>query len=554
MYYPSAVLLVTTITNAACPAYGMTCGRGGRPRHKRGKREAMGHRQAGRVVFGGLFFTASFLLFFSPAKVALSSSADITIPDDLGYVIETHPASDPARPLIVHIQEAHVNPEARRHIAGILAHLVEQQGLRLILVEGGAGEVGLSPLRDLSSLEGRREVAERYLALGLLSGEEYLDLVSDQPLTLWGIEDEALYQRHVETFLALEPLREALVPVMASLRNIVDARQTQLYPADLKALETKVRAFEEERIGLAEYAEHLVQTAVRHAIPESASPHVARLLRVQQLEEALDPAVVHREQVALVKALSPRVAPEQLEGLTVLATRMKDMKEQLALREQFYAGLARLAAEAGLSLDPYPHLSRYLTYLQAHRRLTIPELMRDLDALTLRLRHTLAETPDCRRLVTVAEQLDLLEKLVALRLSPLEYERVKTSFSPGMFSEWSEFVNREQAARLEAAVPVLRRFYEVAEARDEALAARTVEKLAGTQERLVAVITGGFHSPALTRRLTEQGFGVMVVTPNVSQPTDERLYQAALKYKQGRGTFGEVLRLSRQAAPAQPTR
>lgn len=480
------------------------------------------------------------------------SVSDLVIPPELGYITETHPpTTSTSGPLVIHIQEAHANPEARRHIAEMLARLVEQEGLRLILVEGGEGDVGLSSLRALGSAEARKETAERYLNLGLLSGEEYLDLVSDRSLTLWGIEDQALYQRHIETFLTTEPVREAAAPVVASLRKAVDALQSRLYPADLKELEAKAHAFAEEQLALAEYADYLVRTARRQAVPEAAYPHLLRVLELHRLEQELDPAQVHREQVALVTQLGPRVAPEQLEDLTTMA---RQMNEHPALREEFYTRLERLAADAGLSLDPYPQLVRYLTYLQQHRRLEVSALMQELDELVMRLRRTLADTPECRRLQAIAEQTDLLEKLMALQLSPPDYERIKTSSLPGALSDWTDVLNPEQISQLATAVPVLRKFYEVAAARDDALATHALAKLAESRERVIVVITGGFHSPSLTRRLTERGFGVVVVTPNVSQPTNDQVYRAALKYKHGRGSLSEVLRLSQPAGSSTSTR
>ena len=129
--------------------------------------------------------------------------ADVMIPADSGYITDTRAAATPEGPLIIHIREAHTNYEGQQHLATILEHLVKRYGLQLILVEGGEGDADLSYLRSQGSRAARKELAEEYLKAGQLSGEEYFEIVSDYPMTLWGVDDQTLYDAHVELFLGV---------------------------------------------------------------------------------------------------------------------------------------------------------------------------------------------------------------------------------------------------------------------------------------------------------------------------------------------------------------
>ncbi len=71
---------------------------------------------------------------------------------------------------IILIQEAHVDYNAQKAIAEILKSLIQKENLRLILVEGGWGDVALTYLRNYGTPEGRLQVAERYLKDGKNSG------------------------------------------------------------------------------------------------------------------------------------------------------------------------------------------------------------------------------------------------------------------------------------------------------------------------------------------------------------------------------------------------
>ena len=71
-------------------------------------------------------------------------------------------------------------------------------------------------------------------------------------------------------------------------------------------------------------------------------------------------------------------------------------------------------------------------------------------------------------------------------------------------------------------------------------------KLRETGEPIAVLMTGGFHSPEVTQLLKDRGLAVVVVAPKVTQATDERLYEAVLKYKTGQGSLEAVVEIAGQ--------
>ena len=510
-------------------------------------------------------------VFFSLAKVALSHAetqpippvrdvqvSDIFIPPELGYVVGRHEptGTNPHPRLIVHIQEAHTNYEAQQHLVGILEQLVERYGLKLILVEGGQGDVSLAYLRSYGPPENRKQVAEKYLKAGILSGEEYLEIVSDYPLILWGVEQKELYQDHLETFLETEGLQESLRPILASVRQATETLAPRLSSPALKQLEGSREAFERGELGLGDYANTLATLAGPQVVSEEAYPNLYRFLEVRRLEGDIDLSRVPAEQQALIAQLSRSVDEEKLERLVAQAI---EMKSGQVTRAEFYTSLEELATTSHIDLEQFQNLSRYSYYVKHSAQIEPPRLAEELDELAAHLRAQLASTLESRHLTTIMEQLELMEKLLELRLSPEEHQRLQSWDQQGMLSGWGRFLN-EQLARqglpihsfagldeLEAQLSTVQRFYEAAQKRDDALVANTMAKLRETNERLAVLITGGFHSPKVTQLLKEEGVAVVVLAPKVSQATDERLYHAVLKYKSGHGSFEDVMAIANKA-------
>ena len=487
--------------------------------------------------------------------------SDLHVSSELGYILETHrpsTTSASSAPIVVHIQEAHTNLGAQRNLIGILEQLVKEHGLKLILVEGGDGDVGLSYLRSYGPPENRKQVAEKYLKTGIISAEEYLDIVSDYPLILWGVEQEALYQDNVNAFLKTESLRNSLGPVLASVRQSAQMLKPKLFDPALDDLQTKSEAFDQGSLKLADYVDALNSLVSRQngsdtAISEKTFPHLARFLEARRLEKTLQLDQVQQEQRALMQQLSQKAEPAQLDGLLANARLLKEGKLK---REEFYERLEQVTTASGLSLEASQNLSRYVRYLTRSAAINPTELSKELDRLAAALRASLASTPESRALQALLDRLDLLEKLLGLRLAPEEHTQLQSVDIEATITQWSGFLSTQltrqglptlslgRLSELKDAIPTLQRFYEAANRRDDVLVERAMAKLADTKEPIAVLITGGFHSPRITQMLIERGVSVVVVAPKVDEETNDQLYRAVLKYKSGHGSFEEVQALA----------
>ena len=223
--------------------------------------------------------------------------------------------------------------------------------------------------------------------------------------------------------------------------------------------------------------------------------------------------------------------------------------------------LADVAKQAGLVLTEYPHLQLYVTYLRASKRVRIDHLSQQVDRLAAALRNDLSKaSPEGQHLTRLLDELALMERLVAMELSPEEYQRFQALPTSGLLCGWVQFLEPQLQAvglsvppwsscgELERILPQLTAFYASASERDDALVQHTLDKLRASGERLAVLITGGFHAPEITRRLREHGLGVVAVTPQVGDASDPALYQAVLKYSRGLLSLDEVMVVAHHAA------
>ena len=91
--------------------------------------------------------------------------AGFDLPQDIGILRGFYPASNNGTnaPLIIYILEAHTNYDAQMKIAAILNFVIKKFGTRLVLVEGGVGDVSISHYRALGDKAQRTKIGEKLL-------------------------------------------------------------------------------------------------------------------------------------------------------------------------------------------------------------------------------------------------------------------------------------------------------------------------------------------------------------------------------------------------------
>jgi len=481
----------------------------------------------------------------------------IDVSNEIGYVLERHnPTAYPDPPIIIHILEAHQNYEASKNMVAILEELVKCHGLKLILVEGGEGDVSLSDWRRYGPPEHRRQVAEKYLKLGILSGEEYLDLISDYPLTLWGVERRELYQKNVDAFFVLEKLRDSLGPVLAAFRGALEAVKLPLAGPELCELDTKSAAYDQEQLDLGAYAQYLWRLAKKEGIGADEYPMLETFLHLAKFETTVTIADIEKERRNLIVLLGQRLGDEDLSSLVEQARDMKTKEGQ----SRFYEEVVNLAAKVSLDIGTlYPKLSDYIGYLRASRELKIPALDDELTRLRNRIRRKLFVRLESGHWHAVERQVYLVAKALDLKLNPDEYRLFKDVRTDGLLAQWHAFLGRVVTGQLalpsqteidaaQSALATLKHFYDIALQRAEIIVGNAIEKLEQTGERIAALITGGFCRPFVIPILKRRSLGIVVLAPRVVTKTNDHLYREVMKYKNGQSTLGQVTEIANELA------
>jgi len=468
---------------------------------------------------------------------------DITVHEGHGHIVEGYKGDKPQEQVIIHIQDIHTNYEAQKNSANIIEALIKEKGLKLIMVEGGWGDVSLTYMRDQANKERRIEVAEEYLEEGKIAGEEYLNIISDYDMELQGIEEEALYKENLDVFFKIEAIREEGTNIANELREVVDSLKQKTYPKKLLEMEAKYVKYEEEDITLAELYAYLTKLAQELQISIVEFSNFVSFNKISELESAINFPKVEKERATLIEKLSKALKKEKLAPLVTKSLEFRLSKVSAA---EYHTYLNQVAQEAGVDLKKYPNLLKYTDYMKSHERIDTNELFKEADLLKIQLEQATIENDEQKKIYALSRVLNILYNCFNLKLIPDDFTYYKEHKDDFPIAQWKPFLKEEMkkynlkqglppsVAIIDDNIPTLIEFYDLASRRDEIFIKKANELMKEKKQKIAVLIAGGFHTPNLIKMLKEESISYIIIAPKTTEETDPDQYRYIMEYKSGR--------------------
>ena len=100
---------------------------------------------------------------------------------------------------VINIQDLHCHPQTQRNISKIITQIADKYNLKKIYIEGGYGDIDVSWLNSINDEKIRKQVIEKLLNEGMLTGSEYYKLTNNNSkVELKGIDEEEIHKDNVK--------------------------------------------------------------------------------------------------------------------------------------------------------------------------------------------------------------------------------------------------------------------------------------------------------------------------------------------------------------------
>lgn len=435
---------------------------------------------------------------------------------------------------IVLVRDAHTNPSCQLNEARLFEGLFgSSEAPAYVFLEAGSGDLSLSFLRKYASKEKRLRAARSFLVRGKLQGGEYLDLTSDTPARLYGVEDMGLYAKSVELYRRSASRRARYEEYLRRIDAAAEALKSRFLNPMLLEFCATARRHREGEMSSAEYARFLwSRRAMTSAGEASDYPHLRTLVETLEKESRIDFGRAQEEQRRFMASLSEA---RRRELSAASASKAEDVQKA------YFLTLADLLGGS----SEYPNLTAYVNYFKAAQTLDAQGVLNDERRLETDVIARLTVGDEERKLVAASAAAATLLKLCRLQMMPDEYEAYRKDASALDIRELTGFVNHliiesgadpEKAVFLEDGydelVKICESFYELTRERDvrflENIERAWKELPAASDRGYSVLVTGGYHTADLKALLREKGISYVSVTPQVLQETDQRRYEEIL--------------------------
>jgi 3-phosphoglycerate kinase len=417
------------------------------------------------------------------------------------------PPTQPPKGLVFHIQDVHRNKEAQTHIANVVSSLIKEptrsSAIALVGLEGAFRPFSLTWLRSFPDPHAARLAGEELLAQDRLSGPMLSLLTASHPIpSVVGIDDPVHYASNVDAYRRSLHSKSAVQARLAGDKKSLDDEKSRTFNPDLLAFDKRVQDYERGLSSLGSYA---------HTLTRKTGPPMGHsldlFLRALQREETLDFKQVETERSRLLETLSLKLDQTQTNDL--IAQSLAYRAGQISYGD-FYRWIIALCQRSGVSLNNYPAMDAYVQYVLLAESINAETLFQECRKREKEIYALLAKNENERKVVERSRRLSLTTKLSNFSLTPEEwadYQILRAHWPTAPDLEPYEAFYREALIRDASMAHNFLSALKTLEGRDSR----------GNSPKVSILVTGGYHAPGLTKKLTDAGLAVVSLVPKIEK-------------------------------------
>ncbi len=455
----------------------------------------------------------------SPGIIKEFNIDTFALPEYLGQVKDKSKGSSDT--IVLHVQDAHCNYAAQHAIVKLMEHLNRSYGVSVINLEGGVGSYDFSIFTRIPDKNIREKVADDFVREGLVSGAEYFAINNPQKTVLWGVEDTQLYVENLNIYRDSLKHKEEIDGYLNALSHILNNLKIHIYTDDLLELDTKYTQYKAGNIEFKDYLTYLIQKAKKKGLDIKSYTNIYLLNQSLEQEEKINFNRANEERDRLIDILQKGLSKIETEEL-VLNT--LEFKTEKLSQDDFYRYLIKKANELNLKMDDYPALQKYIVYVSLYNAVDKTKIMTEMEDLEGVIKGLFYENETQRELNLLSKNLALTKNIFSISLTKEDYKYYKDNEASFGVKRFTSFIEKHAALykitatlgntidRLDQYRENISRFYECSLKRDQAFIKNM--KYPSSGRKIVAMVTGGFHTDNLCKLFKDNNISYVSIMPN----------------------------------------
>lgn len=458
-------------------------------------------------------------------KQSFGDLRDFMVSENYGTIRDSYFAGN-SQGIIIHIQDLHCNYDAQMSVYNIINELIDKYGLNLVVVEGSVGRLDTGPYSIYPDEEIKKIVADYFLKTGELDGAAYAHLMRNGSFSFWGADNRQMYLDNVEAYKTSIQTKSENARYYDNMKSILQQFKAKVYSKELKELDDNIQDYKREELGFSEYTAYLNEAMDKYGLGKKDYPNFVKLTEVIAKEAEIDFLEVDNQRSEYMDNLSKELDKD---SLSQLLDKSLYFKTGRLAAIGFYTYLEQLSLNKEVTpLTDYPQLAKYIEYIKLYSNIDNANLFKEIEAIEKALKEKLFTSDIQRKIDRLSYNLEILKQLFDLKLTKETLQYYRDNRREFMTSNCINFISENAPKygirynldasfrKIDAELPTLERFYQLAEERDIILVKNTIDKMQEDNAKLVALVSGGFHTDGITKFLKDKDLSYVVITPKVN--------------------------------------
>jgi hypothetical protein len=468
---------------------------------------------------------------------------EFSIPQAYGKITESkYGGSDT---VVINIQDLHLSAEVQRNIGSIIDLFDKKYGVKKIYMEGGYGGVETSWLSEIRDKKEKEETIKKLLETGMLTGGEYYAAISSRANIIKGIEKKEAYLENLKRFGNILSEEKEIVTIIESIDKDIDNLKKRYFNNRQLKAEKLEREYSEGKVSAKKYYGLMAKYAQRYGIDISpeygerrgmAYKNIARYIELLKESEKINYGQASKELQGLILKLKEVLPYQAYKMITEETANFQNV-------DKLYTFLIKFSKELKIELAiNYPNLNKLFKQIELSRQINPIEMIKEEERFEGELSIAFASDQGSREVAFLAGFIGKIKDYFSTKITADNYERYKENIK-----EWKrlyiKYIDNKKMEMLKEYEKRLDRFYDINVDRNQYFIENLdfikeakkvegkkeeqeseVEKVIGSLKEAKSVnvvVTGGFHTEALSEMLAKEGISYIVITPNVSKGVEE---------------------------------
>lgn len=474
-----------------------------------------------------LVLSFTFVFIFSDyayAREYVKKTDLIDIPFEYGQVVDRYNPGI-TYPRIILIQDLHANYEVQKNIKGILNHLTKNHRISKIGLEGSPNnaEIDVSLISTIPDEKRKKEAADFFMKNGMVKGAEAFAALKEDSPPLVGIEDEELYENNSKLLLSSLNHRPQIVEYLQKIKYLLNMVEDRVCSAKLKKFRTHYILYKQNKLSSYTFQKYLKQWAreIGRTI-QDISREYSKYTLLTERRYNLDNAKIEKEYIKLLEAVN-YMDYEDESRLTATYRRFKNFfRAPESVRDKMTRTI--------YSDQGYSNLREYIESVEISKEINTLRLLKEEKKVIETVSYGLCKNEAEKDLLSVLDYIQLLVKFLLNQVTRDELDEFygntqefENKFSALISSHQKEILAIESyLVALKPYIEEMGSFYNLACRRDEEFIKNFVEKASRRDKNLI-IVTGGFHTEGIAKKLKEKKVRYTVIAPRVTSHTEEEI-------------------------------